>query len=130
MAEVRFGYDRSFVDQLKTAIPVSCRAWNPETRCWIVIPPYVERAESLLRRRFGTIDQFWEEAPTAPPDPIRSTDCNYAILHLLPSAPPELIESAYRCLSKRCHPDTGGDHMDMLQLNEAITRLRQRRGVA
>lgn len=132
MAEIRFTYDQRFVDQLKGVIPPGYRSWNPVARCWIVLSPYVERAETLLRQRFGSVDRFWEAEPSTPPppDPIRRTDPDLAILHLLPSAPPKLIESAYKCLVKINHPDRGGDHEQTVAINAAIVRLRQRQGVA
>lgn len=48
----------------------------------------------------------------------------YAVLHLLPTAPPELVTAAYRMLAQLCHPDHGGDTQMMMALNEAVATLR------
>ena len=40
----------------------------------------------------------------------------FATLHLLPSAPPELVQAAHRTLVKIHHPDVaGGDGQTMVQ---------------
>jgi len=48
----------------------------------------------------------------------------YGVLHLLPSAPPELVTVAYRTLAQLHHPDRGGDAATMVQLNQAVAILR------
>jgi curved DNA-binding protein CbpA len=47
------------------------------------------------------------------------------VLHLLPSAPPELIEGAYKILARLSHPDVGGDPEAMRALNEARDALKE-----
>jgi curved DNA-binding protein CbpA len=49
-----------------------------------------------------------------------------AQLHLLSTAPPELIDAAYRVLAKQHHPDTGGDTVVMQRLNGAYDVLKAR----
>jgi curved DNA-binding protein CbpA len=48
----------------------------------------------------------------------------YETLHLLPTAPPELVTAAYRCLAQRHHPDRGGDDEAMVCLNTAVACIR------
>jgi hypothetical protein len=74
----------------------------------------------------------WQRGASPPPQPqpIRHHDRDFAVLHLLPSAPPTLIEAAFRCLSKELHPDRGGSHEAMIELNQAVSALRIRQGVA
>jgi hypothetical protein len=45
----------------------------------------------------------------------------YAILHVDPAAPAEVIRASYRTLMQRlgAHPDLGGDHETAAQLNMA-----------
>jgi curved DNA-binding protein CbpA len=46
------------------------------------------------------------------------------VLHLLPSAPPELIDAASGTLARLHHPDVGGDPETMRTLNDARDALR------
>lgn len=43
----------------------------------------------------------------------------YAALHLLPTAPPQVVHAAYRALSLIHHPDAGGDVERMKAINNA-----------
>jgi len=43
----------------------------------------------------------------------------YEILHVSPSAHPDVIAAAYRALARRHHPDVGGDQRAMATLNRA-----------
>jgi len=51
----------------------------------------------------------------------------YATLGVLPSAPREVVEAAYRTLAKAAHPDTGGSAERMRVLNAAIASIRKER---
>ncbi len=48
----------------------------------------------------------------------------YGALHLLPTAPPELVTAAYRALAQLHHSDRGGDAAAMVQINRAVAILR------
>ena len=98
------------VDMLKGTIPVHARRYDPTTKLWHVSHAYAAQAVALLRRAFPdtqVIDAsgFGRSAPPPPPRPAMATERHYAALHLLPSAPPELVDSAYRCLMRLYHPD-------------------------
>jgi hypothetical protein len=58
------------------------------------------------------------------PEPAGATAQALAVLHLRPSAPPELIAGAYRILARLHHPDMGGDPEAMTRLNVARDALR------
>jgi hypothetical protein len=56
----------------------------------------------------------------------------YAVLHLLPSMPITIVPIVHRELVKMHHPDVGGNHSIMAEINAAFTlieteRLRQKR---
>ncbi len=133
-AEVRFPYHRGLVDALKTSIPASERDYDPVTKVWTVRSAfYATIAHRLMVQAFGHVETFnapRDQTSAPPPNPIRSTDRDFAALHLLPSAPPALVEAAFRCLSKELHPDRGGQHEAMVRLNQAVGSLRARQGVA
>lgn len=52
----------------------------------------------------------------------------FAALHLLPSAPVELIGAPQRVLARQCHPDAGGDPARGAQLLGATDALTQATG--
>jgi hypothetical protein len=52
--------------------------------------------------------------------------CPYGVLHLQPEAPFEVVQAAYRALSKLHHPDAGGDAERMQQINAAYWILKER----
>jgi len=123
--EVRFPYRRDVVDDIKHLIPSEGRTWDPKDKCWTVSGPWISTVISLLREAYGDV-RIEPLASAPPPAPIRQTDHDYAALHLLPSAPPELIEAAFRCLCRLHHPDRGGDTERMVALNAAMATLRDR----
>ncbi len=122
--DLRFSYDAGFISRLKGEIPVYARTYDPETRIWTVRAAYATRACFMMRETFGAVTEYGDDVA----DRVRRDDPDFAALHLMPSAPPALVEAAFRCLSKELHPDRGGKHEAMIELNEAITRLRQRLG--
>jgi len=48
-----------------------------------------------------------------------SSDDLYQVLQVAPDAEPEVIRAAYRALAQKHHPDAGGSHDRMAQLNHA-----------
>jgi hypothetical protein len=56
-----------------------------------------------------------------PPDPLPEWR---RILHIGMDAPLEVAEAAYRALAREAHPDRGGSHDRMKQLNRAIEQAR------
>jgi hypothetical protein len=117
---------RECVDDLKARIPPRLRAWKPEARSWWV----AERAWFELRE--WAEEWFAEGEPQAhgrqrgAPRPHPAADSRteaYRALHLLPTAPPELVKAAYRVLALLNHPDKGGDTETMRNINVAYELL-------
>lgn len=63
------------------------------------------------------------EAYLALPAPKTERD-PWEVLELRPGASAEMIESAYRTLAKKRHPDSGGSDEAFTELNAAYERLR------
>lgn len=121
-----FPYSAPLIDAIKRAIPPVARSYDPEMKAWTVSPAYAALAARLMDGTFGYVRR--DTAGSGPrPGPIRQSDRDYAVLHLLPSAPPELIEAAFRCLSRLHHPDRGGETGRMTELNLAVGAIRDRR---
>ena len=112
-----FPFERSLIEGIKRSIPAASRAYDPDDHAWTVAAPYATVAVRLLHGVFPDA-----EVVDADAGPVTGDD--WEILHLRPTAPPELIEAAYRCLARLHHPDRGGDHEGMLRLNAAHASLR------
>lgn len=109
---VSFPYHPDAVAGIKAGIPKYQRSFDPATREWRVAPSCADAVERILRRIWGdgvrVIRPTRRQAPPPPPPPSAPTGGtgHYATLHLLPSAPPELVEAAWKCLLRMNHPDT------------------------
>jgi hypothetical protein len=119
---ITFPTNAHLIDLLKRNIPVHARSFDPDDKTRTVIAAYATRAVNLLLQCFP--DARIERPGTRPepasqPSPARP----FAVLHLLPSAPPELIDAAYRTLAQLHHPDVGGDPEAMRALNDARDAL-------
>lgn len=123
-AELRFPYNAWIVDSLKGLIPVGYRAWDPQLRCWTVEEPYVDQAIGILRQVHKAVLIDDKRIPRAGATSSNGSN-SYATLHLLPTAPKELVDAAYRCLARLYHPDTGGTTAQMQALNLAYEQLKQ-----
>ncbi|MBA3247310.1 MAG: J domain-containing protein [Pyrinomonadaceae bacterium] len=125
------------IGTLKSYIHASARSYDPQTRQWHVdadAQTEFDRWLTYLVTVLGArIEWQHDEAKEErqhqhewPPAGYRkqpTKDELYARLHLLPSAPAELIKAAYRELAKLNHPDKGGNEEAMKLLNEAYAKL-------
>jgi len=122
-ADVRFPFDAYVVDELKRVVPAWLRTYDPDSRTWTVDGRYVHLAYHVLAQVFGDVDV--EGSRTGPAD--RGGDPREAalvVLHLRPTAPPELVDAAYKCLARLHHPDAGGSTVAMQVINAAAEQIR------
>jgi hypothetical protein len=117
-------YCPRMLEDLKAAIPFRYRDWDPTHKVWTIDPAYVHVAIDVLLRHFpdAEVPRRGRIHTTA----VRPAGGPFAVLHLLPTAPPELVDAAFRCLAKKAHPDVGGDAATMRQLTEAHEALSRR----
>ena len=124
--ELRFAYDPRFITLLKDEIPRECRGWDSEERVWRIDINYLTTLR-VLCEHCGRME--WESAE---PGYYRATSArsaadphaaDFAVLHLLPTAPEELLRAAYRTLALKHHPDVGGDEGRMKSITGAYSRL-------
>lgn len=124
-------YEADFVDALKATIPSRARKWDGEHKVWTVTHAYIAEAVRLLNQYFTVVDLREEktkeqrEQEQQQERERRYGNSSYAVLHLQPTAPPELIHSAWRCLAKLYHPDLGGDLTMMQKINRAYEELKR-----
>jgi hypothetical protein len=126
--ELSCPYDEDFLQDLKDSIPGFARKWDAERKLWAIKIPYVEIAVSVARLFFsaterGKREEGAKQSATPCARPHYDPQSDHSVLHLLPSAPQELVKAAYRCLALLNHPDRGGDTATMQKINSAFTRL-------
>ncbi len=129
---------RLVIDTLKIFIPATFRSYNPAQKEWKVSDDAGESFQRWLAYCCQTLhaEVKWVDAdeagqskktrtPPPPPPPRRnptSADA-FKALHLLPSAPPEVVRAVYKTLAKLNHPDIGGDTETMARVNSAFELL-------
>ena len=125
---------RLCIDTLKSAIAPDMRSYNPATREWFVDEDATGRmrrwldycranlyaeVEWLDGEAYADPEAEWKPRKTERPKPVDP----YQTLHLLPSAPPEVVKAAYRALAVLNHPDKGGETEVMQRINDAYKQL-------
>jgi hypothetical protein len=124
------------IETLKSFIPVPQRSYDPTTKQWTVDESATDRVHRWLNYATANLraqvewldagDYEESEAGWPPPPPRRprpSTDDAFKALFLQPSAPPELVRAAFKCLATLYHPDKGGDEEKMKAINAAYKQL-------
>src|SRR5262249_22763061 len=110
---------RTLIEELKARVPSGQRNYDPESKSWPV------RDEALLNdwvefaKRLGATPE-WRNERRVP----SGHENAFVTLHLLPTAPPELVKAAHRELVKLHHPDRGGDLETMQKVNAAYDLLK------
>jgi hypothetical protein len=121
---LRFPYDADLVESLKARVPGHARKYDPITKAWTVTAMYVPVAFWLMVETFGDVE-IVDTASAGSADRDRHAgEDPWTILHLRPTAPPELVTAAHRCLAKLHHPDRGGTTAVMQEINAAAEALR------
>lgn len=126
-AEVAFEFCFSAVDELKARIPYHAREWHPDRKVWTIASgPFIGVAISIMQDIFGANSMYIQDdrAGRRPANGAPTLDTAYRTLHLQPTAPPHLIQAAYKTLSLMHHPDRGGDTAAMQSINSAMDSLR------
>lgn len=139
---LEFKYNRRFHDLIRTGVkPVSYRKYNQERKTWSVHISKLPFVIALGRRYFAHVN--YSDLPDAiqiqivqqlqegrhrddlGPFPAATTIAltPHQVLHLLPSAPPEVVKASYRALVSLHHPDHGGSADDFRAIQEAYESL-------
>jgi hypothetical protein len=98
---VKTPYDADFVESIKAEIPKEYRRWDSEEKVWAVSYLYEDDLIRLCKIYYDGVVQYGRQTYATVPQSPQA----YATLHLLPSAPREVVMAAYRALSKLYHPD-------------------------
>ena len=123
-ADITFPYSAFVVTELKRAVPAPLRTYDPDTKTWTVAGRYVSAVYHVLAQVFGEVDV--EAVRSGAADHGRPpSDDPWVILHLRPTAPPELVAAAHKCLAKLNHPDRGGSTATMQLINHAVEQIQE-----
>lgn len=119
--ELSLWYDENFLHDLKSSVPYAARHWDADRKLWVIQERFVVVVLEIARRYFRLVElnarqQQHTGSSQKPPTA-------HAVLHLLPTAPPELVKAAFRTLAQKCHPDHGGTTEQMQRLNQAYSEL-------
>jgi hypothetical protein len=119
---VRFRYDPDLVELLKTAVPSGARDWNPATKEWTIRAGHAEQLASALRSTGHKV--LGLDPPRSDPPPrADGPDTAQWARDLLTRVGPSHRDPVFRALTKVLHPDVGGDHRLMQDLNRARDEL-------
>jgi len=108
---------RDVLDRVR-GLPKAMRFYLPDETAWFVDELVIERLASCFDNFTAAIEGGLDAAPVGHSMPREVVEA-FTALYVLPGAPFEVVQAVYRVLSKRLHPDLGGDHRAMAAINAA-----------
>jgi hypothetical protein len=121
------------IASLKRTVPPHLREYEPDTKQWFVSDLARTQLDRWLGHLFVSygVEAEWITADDAGDTHERTRKPHtsakadpFATLHLLPTAPPEVVRAAYRALAHLHHPDKPtGDGARMRTINAAYEQL-------
>lgn len=138
------GAEGKFLVAIKAGIrPSSYRKFDTESQKWCVHWHWLGWVVPLARKYFNTVDyselpSLWQMRAAGACIPLdeavmrevleKNTESNpYEVLCIMPEAPIEIIQAAYKALAKKNHPDTGGSDESFRRIEEAYRKILKSR---
>lgn len=139
-------YDAGYVAWIKDHVPAGQRTWEADEKRWWIAETYADGAVKMARTVFPLLDTsaYDGKGQQRPHEDYRQAGFGgnarqqtqrqeapasgpHAILFLLPSAPAEVVNAAYKALAKVYHPDAGTrpDTLRMTAINNALDELKK-----
>jgi len=116
-------YNPDLVTALKDAIPYHYREFDRPAKTWRIDPEWGEVLIAALEAiGIAVVDKRPATAPTPTVAQALAEACRR--LTILPEAPVEVAEAAYKAWAKLCHPDVGGSTEQMQEINDAIATFK------
>lgn len=129
-----FPFSREVIDRIKT-IGSHLREWVPEEKVWRLKRGTWEQERAYIfpvsewqpeKKQPGFFDEDDDDDdPFADVSTAPRPTTHHTVLHLLPSAPPEVIKASWQALIKKNHPDAGGDTQAAQRINAAYLALKR-----
>jgi hypothetical protein len=118
----RFAFNREIIDVVKLAVPSTYRRWDPTRKQWSVDRGWARPLADALRRSGHTVIGL------EPADTNGDGDAADWARGVFKGVGPGRTDIVYRMLRRALHPDTGGDHRLMQELNVARDELNDKKG--
>lgn len=99
------------------SLPAAVRKFDVNVACWIVHKSKRIELEKILKQWYQKVDM------SCIPVVTKETSSLYRKLHLTPDAPVDLVKAAFKVLSKKFHPDVGGDNDKFLEVAAAYSEI-------
>jgi len=125
---------KKFQDAIRFGVrPQTHRKFDPDAQQWMVYWKWLPFLAKISRAHYTHVD--WSGLPpewqmfavgSKPPTPLLDLqeDDPFAVLHILESAPMEVVKAAHRALVLKYHPDReGGNHDATATVNDAYGRI-------
>ncbi|HEY7182350.1 MAG TPA: J domain-containing protein [Blastocatellia bacterium] len=125
----------TLIGELKNCIPPMSLRYSRKAGGWVVssdsgVDQWLRIARNwryvLIMREHGDWDDDDDAQRPIAKAQMQPADA-FRTLHLLDSAPPEVVRAAYKALALLHHPDAGGDQEQMTAINLAYEVLRSLR---
>ena len=138
--------ENGFLDVFKETIPETHRRFQKHSKTWVISMELHGIVKAMCRDYFDhVVDQVsgeqddasaWGFAGSTPNSgytgvllpKTEPSPSPYTALYLIPTAPQEVVKSAYRALAAKHHPDTGGNEELAKQINLAYEQIKKERG--
>lgn len=114
------------IESLKTFVSAAHRTYCPDAKLWTVnesgyreLIRWTNYCQQNIGAEIKWLPEADDESEDEPPRHRQPKIEAFATLHLLPTACPELVKSAFRILARQHHPDHGGSTEAMQKINKA-----------
>lgn len=117
----RFPYDAGMIQEMKEKLPRGKKNWNPDDKIWEFSVEVIEELIPMLGRHFDEVIDLTQALPT--PQVGGGGDLLLSILDT------DDRKKILILLTKKYHPDTGGDGKKMAEINSIFNKYKNGGGV-
>lgn len=111
----RFPYNVKVIDEIRAQIPKGKKSWNPDNKVWEFSVEAIDTIVKILQSYFDDVIDLTQATPPLPPTSISADP----LLSLLDE---DDIKKIRQMLSKKYHPDLGGDAAKMAKINQVFNK--------
>lgn len=113
----RFPYKEKVIDEIRQKIPKGKKSWNPDDKIWEFSIETIEVVVEILSNNFENLIDLTQAAPPA----LTSSNGTDPLLSLLDA---DDINKIHKMLSRKYHPDVGGDGEKMARINQIFSKVK------